>query len=153
MTFYSAPAPPPPPIPEPPRRRRRVPWIIAALLVVAGGATAAVLLLTGGGGKEHVKGGMELLTTDVDTTAGCSGTGGFDDIRDGADVEITDENGKTIAVTQLEHSAPIDGGCVLFWEADVPKGKDFYGVEITHRGVIKYTEAQLRKGVVQSLGD
>jgi hypothetical protein len=39
-----------------------------------------------------------------------------------------------------------------FAVADVPGGKKFYGVEISSRGVLRYTEKQMRAGLALSIG-
>lgn len=89
----------------------------------------------------------------------CWGHKGYDDIREGAPVTITDPNGKVIALGKLLPGKPqVSGdratGCLLRFEVDgVPAGLKFYGVEVSHRGSVKFPEDELTgKGVTLSLG-
>jgi hypothetical protein len=83
----------------------------------------------------------------------CAGTGGYDDMRVGAQVVVTDENSTTIAVGSIDSATPMmdpdDGnlarGCSLgFSVAGVPEGRQFYGVEVTSRGRLQYTRDQMK---------
>jgi hypothetical protein len=75
----------------------------------------------------------------------CTGTGGFSDLKTGAEVVISDDSGKTLAISSL--TAPVTGDvagrCIFGFSADVPAGKHFYGVTVTHRGAVKFSEAAL----------
>lgn len=87
----------------------------------------------------------------------CAGDGGYDDIRAGAQVVVTDADGGTVALGELSQgrmdgSVP-DATCQWrFTVADVPAGAGFYGVEVTHRGALQYTEQELRSPISLSLG-
>jgi hypothetical protein len=88
----------------------------------------------------------------------CAGMGGYGDIAMGAQVVITDESGTTVAVTELGVGKLIGSGATRecqfeFSASSVPAGKSFYGISVTHRGTIQYTEDQLRNGVELTLGD
>jgi len=90
----------------------------------------------------------------------CFGEGGFDDIATGASVTITDAAGEVVAVGELNSSYPGDfseaqtpTSCKLrFSITGVPTGKGFYGVEVTHRGAVKYAEADMTKPLELTLG-
>lgn len=85
----------------------------------------------------------------------CNGFNGFDDIRGGGQVTVTDASGKTLAVGSISRgnaegiTTETDGThraaiCPLpFSVLDVPRGVGPYGVKITHRGTLTYTEDQL----------
>jgi hypothetical protein len=81
----------------------------------------------------------------------CWGTGALSDITDGATITVTDGGGATIALGQLTAGDLSSGGtCVFnFSVADVPSGKGFYGVEIAHRGIVRFPEAQVTAGHLQ----
>lgn len=73
----------------------------------------------------------------------CAGKGGYTDIRAGAQVVITDSAGATVAIGSLDAGSVDDRGCVLpFSVPNVPAGKGFYGIEVSHRGSLKYSEAE-----------
>lgn len=89
----------------------------------------------------------------IDDIGGCRGHGGFDDLTLGASVTITDAAGGVIGVSQLSGMNASDGmhgTCDLaFSVPNVPAGKGFYGVEVSHRGSVKYDEAKLKSGDIQ----
>lgn len=149
-------------------------WIIAvvAALLVGGGAgfgighgTAGASPHKGGstsgsasGDTINVAGLMTLadltsVSGDLATGDLCSGTGGYSDIAEGAQVVISDDTGKTLVITQLGAGTIDDSGCEFPFTADVPKGKGFYGFTVTHRGTVKESEASLAGGVSLTLGD
>ncbi|MGW6503003.1 hypothetical protein [Nonomuraea angiospora] len=90
----------------------------------------------------------------------CAMGGGYSDIRAGAQVVVTDDAGKTIAVGQLEPGKILlpradawgTRSCVFPFTVQAPGGYRFYGIEVTHRGVVRYTAEQLRQPVEMSLG-
>ena len=87
----------------------------------------------------------------------CVGTGGYDDLQPGAQVVITDPTSTTVAVGQITAGSVIgddDGiqSCVLgFKVEDVPSGKKFYGVEVTHRGRLQYSEDEVQRSELDPL--
>lgn len=87
--------------------------------------------------------GSMTLTSGYTGYSPCAGKGGYADIRAGAQVVITDSAGATIAIGSLD-AGSVDGrGCVLpFSVPNVPAGKGFYGIEVSHRGGLKYEEAE-----------
>lgn len=81
----------------------------------------------------------------------CKGTGGFSDIQDGAQVKVTGPTGEVLGLGELKLGAPHALGarvaCVYgFSVAKVPTGKGFYGIEISHRGVVQYPESEVFSG-------
>lgn len=90
----------------------------------------------------------------------CTGKGGYDDIAVGAGVTVTDNTGAVIALGRIISALPdipfeetTAVGCDLYFEVDkVPAGKGFYGVEVTHRGSVKFDEADLAQPLALSLG-
>lgn len=95
----------------------------------------------------------------------CYGDGGFDDITVGAAVTVTDAAGAVVGLGQVNSSNPTDFDstaseedqrpttCTLaFTVTGVPPGKGFYGVEISHRGAVKFSEVALGEPVELSLG-
>lgn len=81
----------------------------------------------------------------------CSGLNGFSDLAAGAQVTVTDAAGKTLAVGSLGRGTAegitSDGRattCSLpFKVAGVPGGVGPYGVEVAHRGVVRFSEGEL----------
>lgn len=162
------------PVSTPARPKRRVPaWIIAALPVVLAAAasafyfgpllddkrpsaspspSAASFVLRGSLTLEKARGVLNL--DDVH----CGGMGGYDDIAAGAQVKVTDAAGKTVGVGVLGGGIMSGSGptrtCEFgFQVPGVRPGAGFYGVEVAHRGVVSYPEAQIAAGwVALSLG-
>ncbi|MEU1720352.1 hypothetical protein [Nonomuraea sp. NPDC005692] len=131
---------------------------VAVVLVVAGcgsepapAVTSAAAALTVSG-SVTVKGGPPQVLTENELT--CRGGGGFDDLRQGAQVVVTDAAGTTIALGQLSGGSWKRGvGCIfLFTVPDVPGGEKFYGVEISHRGRAQYTAAQIAAPLAMEIG-
>lgn len=139
------------PNPRAPRRRTGL---------IVGIATAVVLLLAGLGvvgyallpGTKHIpvpgKPATFVASGTLEITDGCTGLG-YSDIQTGTQVVITDEHQTVLGAGELS----VNGMCRwAFTVFNVPAGKTFYGVTISHRGTIQYTEAELRAGVHLSLG-
>lgn len=89
---------------------------------------------------------------------GCWGIRGYEDLTADAGVTVTDAAGAVVALGRIDSTIPITSDdditiaerCELhFTAADVPSGKGFYGVEVTHRGAVKFTEADLTAGPVE----
>jgi hypothetical protein len=118
------------------------------VLFIGGGVTVGALVYLG---KTPVSvPGVSRFTAHGDITiiGDCSGFG-YSDIRSGTEVTLTDDAGKVISVGHLVST----GSCTWdFTLPDVPPGGKFYGVTISHRGTLHYTEAQLRANIHLSLG-
>jgi hypothetical protein len=152
------------------RRRRR--WLlptaiaVAVLVVVAGGALAVWRLTSAGtlkvsGTVTIGRGGFERAGGDYlgATETSCSATGGYGDIRQGAQVVVSDAEGTTIALGVLgAGAADLEGdgrarSCTWPFTVDgVPTGHAFYGVEVSKRGRIQFTERELGEPLRLSLG-
>lgn len=135
---------------------------LVVLVLLVGGLVAAIV--TGA----HVPGtkpkpataftvnGAFILSAGQFTTtdeSSCAGSGGYDDIALGAPVTVTDASGTVVGVGQINEmslAGDMTGVCTLDFSVDgVPAGKGFYGVEVSHRGALKYSEAALKGGPVQ----
>ncbi len=167
---YDRPPTRPIPLPDPPQPRGSVNWVVvipamaAAVLVLMAAAGGAVwFLLRPPGvatvppptrGTLQVQGAMNLSQGQfiwnggADTT--CTGWKGFDDIRGGTEIVVSDASGKTLVVGELAtgHATGITNdtatGCRLgFSITGVPAGVGPYGVEIGHRGVTHYSQGSL----------
>lgn len=97
------------------------------------------------------------------SVAECRGKAGFDDLREGAQVVVTNAAGRTVAIGHLGtgKSATTGGGdsvvrlvaCTFPIKVeDVPDGENFYGITVTHRGTQQYTREQLRQPIHLTLG-
>lgn len=89
-----------------------------------------------------------------DTETVCyGGDGGYSDIKPGASVVVTNETGTTIGVGVLDSAtATIHGkgrnaraeSCdFTFSVENVPVSAKFYGIEVSHRGVVQFTPSQI----------
>lgn len=156
--------------PAPHRQRGRAPLVAG---IVAG---AVVLMLATGAGvwwvmrpDRNAAAGVDVASSGNMLVAGvirlrigqfawnskadptCYGWKGFDDIRGGAQVTVTDDAGKVLAVGKVDTGTAEgitdepDGthradSCALPFRVSVSRGHGPYGVEISHRGVLHYEE-------------
>jgi hypothetical protein len=148
-----------------PRRRRAWPWILgaAAAAVVLVGVSLAVLATRPDPKPAAATPPPTLtITGEIVLTQGqfvwdanpptCGGYRGYDDIALGASVTVTDPSGKVVGATRLSRATPqVDPadaqravGCTLSFQViNVPAGLGFYGVEVSHRGVVQRRESEL----------
>lgn len=136
-----------------PPRRRRVPTrlvaaIAGALALGVAGTLLGLRLLAADTvavrGQVHLVGANNVTLTSID----CRGAGPAADLREGAEVVITDADGTTVGVTALRRGTAQTPGfgtpdCTLAFSTSVPAGRDFYGVAIAGRPRVQVPEAQL----------
>jgi len=94
--------------------------------------------------------------------APCSATkAGYSDIRYGAQVKVTDAAGAVVGVGSLGRGVfMVDPGlgdpfrlCAFpFSVVDIPGGRGPYGVEVSHRGIVLFAEADLADEITLTLG-
>jgi hypothetical protein len=83
----------------------------------------------------------ESLDLDTETVleldgGSCTGTGGYDDLEQGAEVVVTDEANKIIGTSSLGEGRISGSDCIFrFVVSNLPRAK-FYGVEVSHRGKV-----------------
>ncbi|MGW3667409.1 hypothetical protein [Streptomyces sp. NPDC005141] len=92
---------------------------------------------------------------DLEDGEPCSGTGGYSDIDFGAQVNVTDAAGTLVATSSLGLGEKTEAGCAFAFTVDeITPGSKFYTVEVSHRGGLTQTEAELRAGGLDfTLGD
>lgn len=80
---------------------------------------------------------------DSESAADCdSPSMGFNDIHDGTEVLITDEDGKVVGSSQLTNGRSTVGGCV--WDFSSAVGNaEFYSVEVGRRGKVTWSRSEL----------
>lgn len=89
-----------------------------------------------------VRGTMTLTQANAIDQPGerCNGSGGFDDIRQGTQVTVSDGGGDLLAIGELGSGTKLD---VLHCEFDVTVEDvpvaDFYEIEVASRGGINYS--------------
>jgi hypothetical protein len=75
----------------------------------------------------------------------CTGTGGYNDITGGAEVVISDDAGKTLTIVSLTPGTyESSTRCQFSFFANIPAGLGFYGIAVGHRGLVKFTEADMK---------
>jgi len=134
--------------------------------VIIGFMTAVLLAVIGIGGyfgithykktRPFTMSGTLTVYSDIGLTGGanCRGTGGYSDIGPGAAVNVSDESGTLLAKGQLEIGSGESGWCSWpFRITDVPGGKKFYKVEVSHRGEVNFDANEARDGILLQLGD
>ncbi len=86
----------------------------------------------------------------------CEGEGGYDDMREGAQVTVRDGSDELIASGRLAEGEVVTGGCEFsFAVQDVPTAA-FYTIEVSHRGGLAYSAAEMEAAdwdVAFTLGD
>lgn len=119
--------------------------IASAVVVTAGPAFAA---------DHTIKGTVTLTDSGIVSGGGptCSGGGGYDDMRAGAQVRVRDGNGKTLAVSSLRTGKSVADPkyhivvtCIFPFTVKVAPDAKFYGIEVAHRGELTYSKRQLDK--------
>lgn len=112
-------------------------------LALAGILTLAFALSACGGGgggvRETIFGSITLISFDglVTNPAPCHGTGGFDDISNGAQVVVSDGNGKVLGTSMLTNATTqARTRCRLEYRVPGLPKVAFYQIEVTHRGKI-----------------
>lgn len=128
--------------------------VIATLLVGLTVGLVVYMLLDRG---FTATGTLTLSSADGSGISGgtsCSGTAGYDDIREGTQVVIRDETGTTVGVGQLEAARSLGTTtCVFSFTVNgVEAGADFYEVEVSRRGGITFSQEELEQGVGLTLG-
>lgn len=131
--------------------RRVVPIaLLAALASGCGGSEPAPLTISGTIAIAPRAGGW---TGGAGERCETGTSGGHSDLKEGAQIVISDATAKTLAIGHLGGGAQDGvGGCKFsFRVTEVPVGHDFYGVEVTHRGRLQYTAEQVTKPIEMTL--
>jgi hypothetical protein len=123
--------------------------ILIAILALGGG----YVLLGAGGHPTHQVAGTFVLTDTSIYSKGitaygtiCEGTGGYSDLSAGVSVILKDENDKTIAATSLGTGTGNSLICTFhFTLPDVPDNATFYNIQISHRGTVSFSHADMVK--------
>lgn len=150
------------------KSRRAHPLFVAFVgAVIGAGAVGAAWAIAGGSGHT-AKGtpatptsvthrapatftltGTFALTDEVvgDGAGGCRGGDGYSDIVEGTAVTVYDAAGTVVATGYLGGSTREGGTCRFDVSvSDVPTGRRFYKVEVSHRGTVQLTEGEARAG-------
>lgn len=127
---------------------RRLPVLLVLTGVVLAGCSTAQASKPAAPRVLHVSGSISVGYSDptgLPTSGPCqSGGDGYTDVATGAEVVITDDAGATLVITQLGMGAfDATRHCVFPFSASVPAGKRFYGVQVSHRGTVKESEADM----------
>jgi len=140
---------------------------------LTGAALAAILLLAGCGKSSNepaatsgsptpatftITGTVTVqwapFKSDPDDGGDCVTEGGYSDIRTGAQVVVKDESSTIVSLGMLDPGHTQSRQCVFgFTVADIPEGKKFYAVEVTHRGQLQYTRSDLDKPLTLTLAN
>lgn len=129
--------------------RHRSPWRwlgpLLILLVAAATGGAALVISQGREDKTPAIAGHFLLKDPKVRTPGaeCAGSGGYDDIHAGAQVRVTNEDGKVLGVSALGSGTPAGLYCSFSFTVDPLPKASVYSFEVSRRGQISYTAKQL----------
>jgi hypothetical protein len=86
-------------------------------------------------------------------TRGCVPESGYDDVTPGAQVTVTSPKGDVVAVGRLD-TGDKHGAFTCrfpFTVEDIPIGSKLYSVEVSHRGALTYTQAEMEAGLAFTL--
>ncbi|MGV1036750.1 MAG: hypothetical protein ACOYD0_06950 [Candidatus Nanopelagicales bacterium] len=162
--------PSPPPVPQ-----RRISGTLIAILIgvaalVALGVLAVGLtIFSGSGGIAGVgtpagftsSGTFTLIDTSTSysgitsTGSTCEGRGGYSDIHAGTQVVVKSASGEVLATGSLTGGTPAGmTACTFSYSVGpIPGGQANYGMTVSQRGDLYYSEAELKDGPDLSLGD
>ncbi len=141
-------------------RRGRWPYFAAAVVVLVAGCGTGAWWLT----RDTTPLAPATLTIDGQLVMSSIGSGndvegalcvpygdGYADIRPGTQVTVTDEAAKVVGLGQLGSglTGPAFKCLIPFNIPNIPAGHPFYGVEVAHRGVVRFTPAQISAGQVK----
>ncbi len=133
-------------MPAPTQQTRKAPrWLFWAIPLAIVAIVAGVLLVPRLAPADlTITGEVLLHDTRINTTGNsCRGSGGYDDLREGAQVVVTDATGKSIGIGTLGTGVSNTNICTWEFSVTVPAGGGIYGVEVSHRGKLQYSEADL----------
>jgi hypothetical protein len=125
-------------------------WLLGAGAVLLLVAVATIVLLARGSSEPRALFADVVLKDGSREPEGrrCAGTGGYADIRFGADVTVTDASGRVIGTGTLVQGIRVKRGsattdCLFrFGIRDLPT-TDFYGIEVSDRGIVTYSLDEL----------
>lgn len=162
-----------PPLPR--RRRVRLPRValiaIAAVVAAAGIGIGIAATSSSATPNFTLHGSLTIIDTTgwVDTTTtsiannatagdACIAGAGYADIAAGVQVIVADGSGVTLATGALEAGTVVNDGSgaacqFAFSIPDVPGGRQFYAVSVTHRGTSTFSAQQAADGVALTLGN
>lgn len=106
--------------------------------------------MSGGAGKVHnITGSLSLHdpTSFANLSNGdaCEGSGGYSDIKQGAQTVASDSHGTVLALSQLDagQADGAAGDCKFGFTIDSVPYSDFYKFQISHRGELDYSYQEL----------
>lgn len=134
-------------------RSRNSLWVALAaitIVVMALGAVGGRWLIMSSLDRQTITGSMTLIDSDFfgrSVGASCSGTGGYSDIKAGANVKLSDGKGNIIATSQL-NAGTIERSqrCLFTFSLDDVPDEDFYviGVGGGRRGELTYSKSEMQ---------
>lgn len=132
----------------------------ALLVVVCAGCGSSSAKTSGASSKTTIRGGLELQQSVDDSgdenylkgSGQCFGTGGYEDVEQGASVTVENASGTVIGTGSLGVGKPVFGACLLrFTVANLPRS-DFYKIGVNNRGFVTFSARQAAAGPVLTLG-
>jgi hypothetical protein len=113
-------------------------------------ALVLALAACGGGKGNTINGTFTLQGNSLQAgnfiayDGGCDGTGGYDDIKTGLQVTVSNEAGTVIANGALGTGKETGGGCQFPFKVErVPEAK-FYKIAVGRRGELSYSHEELQ---------
>ena len=96
--------------------------------------------------RYNLSGSLELTDKEGITEApdgGCQGSSGYDDIRFGTDVVVSDPSNRVIGTSRLGEGNWTGDHCIFRYVVSNLPRVDFHKVEVSHRGQLTYSHQEL----------
>lgn len=92
-----------------------------------------------------LNGDFTLFATTGGTATNCYGEGGYDDIKSGVSVTVSDGTGRLLATGNLGSGtrSASGGSCSFSFRIPDIKQSDFYSIEVGRRGELSYSHAEM----------
>lgn len=100
---------------------------------------------------ETITGSIELQEGMLSPRDNCSGQGGYDDLTEGAQVVVKDGDGNVIGTGRLDAGRSVEAiagtmwFCTFDFSVEVPADRPFYVIEVSHRGELTYSLADMQE--------
>src|SRR3954447_7096087 len=129
-------------------------------LAIAAGLGVVLLCGCGGGGGEsgaqpesrpsgfEIKGRISVPSYGGTSGTSCTVMDGYEDLRSGATVAVTDARGDVVGVGALVDIEATSDTCRFSFEVpNVPEGSATYGIEVGQQAMVKYPRARLNRTI------
>ncbi|AOW92987.1 hypothetical protein BFN03_10830 [Rhodococcus sp. WMMA185] len=136
-----------------------LPWLVGGLFVFIVAAALVAEAVNSPSDTFTMEGSLTLYDSTTRSYGygeefDCEGDGGYSDIYPGRDILVYGVDESLIAKGEFVSSDKTGSTCSMhFAVEDVPRGEQFYQLEISDRGRMTYSEDEAQESIGLSLGD